>query len=179
MVWWPGWRTPTLTLKRAKLWRRRYVMPVNQAPAGPRLRSREPIRSNRRNSMNRFWLALAACLMAGTAPGFGQSVTVMPDIAIAEAEYRDATEAWIHNDPNLEADLFKGDKEQMRRRVRRAATLRDDVMTKKETYLNALLARLETIRGQLTGRLDSSMPIETMRRNLEAEQNHTLEEQKN
>ena len=58
----------------------------------------------------------------------GQALRLVPDIAVAEAEYRDAQEAWIQNDPTLEKDLFKANPEEVRRRIHRAAALADDVM---------------------------------------------------
>ena len=72
-----------------------------------------------------------ALLLLWTLPCPGQHVEVIPDIAIAEAEYRDANEACLQNDPNLERDLFTADPDQVRRRLHRAAGLRDDAMVKK------------------------------------------------
>jgi hypothetical protein len=119
-----------------------------------------------------------AFLMAGVFPCPGQQVQVVPDIAIAEAEYRDAHEAWLHNDPNLEKDLFKGDPEQIRRRIRRAASLSDDAMVKKETYLDAIVLRLKDVRAHLSQSTDDGkIPTAALRKNLEAQQASMLDEQ--
>ena len=121
---------------------------------------------------------VCALLLAGFRPCPAQHVEVVPDIAIAEAEYHDANEAWLRNDPNLEADLFKGDPEQMRRRIHTAAGLRDDAMAKKETYLSAMIGRLEDMRSRLNQPAAGRIPIETLRRNWEADQTRTLDEQR-
>jgi hypothetical protein len=121
---------------------------------------------------------VCAVVLAGFRPCPAQHVKVVPDIAIAEAEYLDANEAWVRNDPNLEGELFKGDPEQMRRRIHTAAGLRDDAMAKKQTYLSAMIGRLEDLRGRLIQPATGRIPVDTMRKNLEAEQVRTLDEQR-
>jgi hypothetical protein len=104
-------------------------------------------------------------------------VEVIPDIAIAEAEYRDANEACLQNDPNLERDLFTADTDQVRRRIHRAAGLRDDAMAKKEVYLKAEILRLQNLRSRLSQGETGAIPTGTLRKSLEAQQAHTLDEQ--
>lgn len=106
-----------------------------------------------------------------------QTLRVEPDIAIVEAEYRDASENWLRNDPNLERDLFRGQPDEMRRRVRRAAGLRDVVMDKKATYVDLLVKRLQTMRSRLTQPDDGSLPAESLKRDLAAQQAHWLADQ--
>ena len=81
-------------------------------------------------------LILPALLLA-------QTPVYRPSIAVAETEYREAQEAWLHNDPNLMNDLFKSNKEEIRGRIHRAASVRDTMMAqvKKEVYLNLLIQR--------------------------------------
>jgi hypothetical protein len=107
----------------------------------------------------------------------GQHVEVIPDIAAAEAEYRDANEACLKNDPNLERDLFTADPELVRRRIHRAASLRDDAMTKKEVYLKAEIQRLQNLRSRLHPGEIGTIPTGAERRSLETQQAHNLAEQ--
>ena len=107
----------------------------------------------------------------------GQHVEVIPDIAAAEAEYHDANEACLKNDPNLERDLFTADPEQVRRRIHRAATLRDDAMMKKEVYLKAEIQRLQNLRSRLHPGEIGTIPTGAERRSLETQQAHNLAEQ--
>src|SRR5580700_6329210 len=80
-----------------------------------------------------------------------QQLTIPPgDIGTAEAAYRDAEEQWLHNDPALEHDLFKVKPEEALRRIRKESALRDDVMVKKQTYLDELIKRVSVFREQLT-----------------------------
>jgi hypothetical protein len=107
----------------------------------------------------------------------GQRVEVIPDIVVAEAAYRDANEACLKNDPNLQRDLFKGDPEQVRRRIHRAASLRDDAMVKKEVYLKAEIQRLQSLSTRLTQGEIGTIPTDAERKSLESQQAHTLAEQ--
>jgi hypothetical protein len=118
-----------------------------------------------------------AILLLCALPCLGQHVEVIPDIAIAEAEYRDANEACLQNDPSLERDLFTADPEQVRRRIHRAASLRDDAMAKKEVYLKAVILRLQNLRSRLSQGENGTIPTGTLRKSLEAQQAHTLDEQ--
>jgi hypothetical protein len=116
-------------------------------------------------------------LTVGAFPSPSQQVQVVPDIAIAEAEYRDAQEASVHNDPNLEKDLFKADPEQIRRRIRRAASLSDDAMVKKGAYLDAIVLRFKDVRTRLGQSDNAKIPTAALRKDLEAQQGSTLDEE--
>jgi hypothetical protein len=118
-----------------------------------------------------------ALLLFWVLPCPGQHVKIIPDIGAAEAEYRDANEACLKNDPGLERDLFKADPEQMRRRIHRAASLRDDAMAKKEVYLKAEIQRLRVLQSRLTQGGIGTIPTEAERKSLVADQARTLAEQ--
>jgi hypothetical protein len=118
-----------------------------------------------------------AILLLWALPSPGQHVSVIPDLAIAEAEYRDANEASLHNDPNLERELFNADPEQVRRRIRRAASLRDDAMLKKDVYLKAEIQRLQSLRNGMKLEEKGAIPTESERKSLEDQQARTLAEQ--
>jgi hypothetical protein len=94
----------------------------------------------------RTWKTIPILLAALAPFAASQNVTLVPDIGVAQAEYHDAMEAWLHNDRDLEKDLLTGEKEQMRRRVRKAAALRDEVMVKKQAYLDLIVQRLKETR---------------------------------
>ena len=117
-------------------------------------------------------------LVAALAPfAAGQNVTLVPDIGVAQAEYHDAIEAWLHNDRDLEKDLLTGEKEQMRRRVRKAAALRDEVMVKKQAYLDLIVQRLKETRTHLAPANTSEIPVSDFRKDLEAQQARMLSDQ--
>jgi hypothetical protein len=107
----------------------------------------------------------------------GQALRLVPDIAVAEAEYRDAQEAWSQNDPNLEKELYKGNPEDMRRRIHRAAALADDVMVKKEAYFNLFIQRLQDTRTRLSQTPDATIPAADLKRDLDAQQMRLLGDQ--
>src|ERR1035438_2622913 len=104
----------------------------------------------------------------------GQALRLVPDIAVAEAEYRDAQEAWIRNDPTLEKDLFKANPEEMRRRIHRAAALADDVMVKKEAYFGLFIQRMQDMRTRLNQMPDSGIPVESLKKDLDGQQMRLL-----
>ncbi len=120
-----------------------------------------------------FW----TILLTATAIAEAQSVRMMPDLALAESEYRDAQEAWLKSDPNLERDLYRTNPEEMRRRIRRAASLRDDVMAKKEAYLGFLVVRFDQIKSQLLQTKDAKLPTKELKSSLEQDQERLLSEQ--
>jgi hypothetical protein len=101
----------------------------------------------------------------------------VPDIGVAQAEYHDAMEAWLNNDRDLEKDLLTGEKEQMRRRVRKAAALRDEVMVKKQAYLDLIVQRLKETRNHLAPANASEIPVSDFRKDLEAQQARMLSDQ--
>jgi hypothetical protein len=107
----------------------------------------------------------------------GQKVQLVPDIAVAESEYRDANEAWLRNDPDLAKDLFKGDPEDVRRRIHKAAALRDDAMAKKETYLRLVIERLQGARKKLPLAGEELIPTADLKKDLQAQQARVLSEQ--
>lgn len=107
----------------------------------------------------------------------GQALRLVPDIAVAEAEYRDAQEAWIQNDPTLEKDLYKAPPEQVRQRIHRAAALADDVMVKKEAYFNLFIQRLEDMRAKLNETQGPGIPTEALKKDLDAQQTRLLGDQ--
>ena len=117
-------------------------------------------------------------LLFWAVPGPAQQVEVIPDIAFAEAQYHDASEAWLRNDPNLERDLFKADPVQVRRRIRQAASLRDDAMVKKEVYLKAEIQRWQRLRDRLSEDRNGAIPTEADRKSLREQQAHKLAEQR-
>ena len=107
----------------------------------------------------------------------GQKVELVPDIAVAESEYRDANEAWLKNDPDLAKDLLKGDPEDVRRRIHKAAALRDDAMAKKQTYLGLVIERLQAARKRLPQTGEDLIPTAVLKRDLQAQQARVLNEQ--
>jgi hypothetical protein len=116
-------------------------------------------------------------LLAGAHLCSGQKVQLVPDIAVAEAEYRDANEAWLQNDPNLAGDLFKTDPADARRRIQKAAALSDDVMVKKQAYLQLIIERFQEMRKRLTQAKGGSIPTATLKKDLEAQQARILDDQ--
>ena len=108
---------------------------------------------------------------------WSQSLQLIPDISLAEAEYRDATQAWISNDPYLERDLTKGNPEEMRRRVRRAAALADDLMVKKIAYIDALAQRVEDTRRRVSQASGGAIPTEALKKDLADQQTRILDEE--
>jgi hypothetical protein len=116
-------------------------------------------------------------LLAGVLLCSGQKVQLVPDIAVAEAEYRDANEAWLQNDPNLAGDLFKTDPEDARRRIHKAAALSDDLMAKKQTYLQLIIERFQETRKRLTQAKEGTIPTATLKKELEAQQARVLDDQ--
>jgi hypothetical protein len=115
-------------------------------------------------------LLAALAVFWGLQTGLAQNVRLAPGIAVTEAEYRDAVYAWSHADPNLAKDLLSVPPEEMRRRVRRVAGLRDDAMVKKRNYLTDLVARLQRAREQLMGEAPGHIPAEALGRNLADEE---------
>ena len=107
----------------------------------------------------------------------GQALRLVPDIAVAEAEYRDAQEAWIQNDPSLEKDLYTANPEEMRRRIHRAASLADDVMVKKEAYFTLFIQRMQDMRAKLAQTQGPGMPVEALKKDLDAQQMRLLSDQ--
>lgn len=123
------------------------------------------------------WICATAFACAALAAG--QSLQIVQDIAVKEAEYRDAMSACLRNDPGLERDLFKRPAEEMRARIRKAAALREDAMVKKEAYVNLIGRRLRETRSRLLQADTGAIPAETLKKNLAAEQSHILGEQEN
>jgi len=110
-------------------------------------------------------------------PGPAQHVEVIPDIAVAEAQYHDASEACLRNDPNLERELFTADPEQVRRRIHLAASLRDDAMAKKEVYVQAEIQRWQNFRNRLSQGENAAIPTQSDRKSLRELQADKLAEQ--
>jgi hypothetical protein len=125
----------------------------------------------------RTWNAIPTLLVALAPLAAGQNVTLLPDIGVAQAEYHDAVDAWLHNDRDLEKDLLTGEKEQMRRRVKVAAALRDDVMVKKGAYLDLIVLRLRETRAHLAPANASEIPATEFKKDLEAQQARMLTDQ--
>jgi hypothetical protein len=107
----------------------------------------------------------------------GQALRLVPDIAVAEAEYRDAQEAWVQNDPTLEKDLYKAPPDQVRQRIHRAAQLADDAMAKKEAYFNLFLQRMQDMRAKLNDAQGSGIPTESLKKDLDEQQTRLLGDQ--
>jgi hypothetical protein len=125
----------------------------------------------------RTWKTIPILLAALAPFAAGQNVTLVPDIGVAQAEYHDAMEAWLNNDRDLEKDLLTGEREQMRRRVRKAAALRDEVMVKKQAYLDLIVQRLKETRTHLAPANASEIPVSDFRKDLEAQQARMLSDQ--
>src|SRR5262245_16305877 len=78
-----------------------------------------------------------------------QQPRLVADIAIAEAEWRDAQQAWMQSDPTgLVRDLYKKDPAVMQQRIRRVAELRDNEVAKRQVYLDAMIQRVAGLRGR-------------------------------
>jgi hypothetical protein len=118
-----------------------------------------------------LWIVLTV------APVAAQSVRLVPNIAVAETEYRDAREAWLRNDPNLVQDLYSAPPAEMRKRIEREAVLRDDVMSKKAVYFDFLVKRFDEIRTRLAGVKGGTVPVAQVTSDLQAEQSRLLAEQ--
>lgn len=123
--------------------------------------------------------SIRAAVLAITPLCAGQSLQMVPDISVTEAEYRDAMDAWLRNDPNLERDLFKRPPAEMRGRIRKAAALRDDAMVKEEAYLNLVTERLRETRSRLQEADVGAIPADALKKNLAAQQSRILGEQEN
>jgi hypothetical protein len=120
-------------------------------------------------------VALALLLTVALCPG--QKLRLVTDVSVAEAEYRDANEAWLRSDPNLERDLFKANPAEMRRRIHRAADLRDAVMLKKEAYLGLLVERVRALRGRLSAPGNGRIATDSLRKDLDSQQQQMLDQQ--
>src|ERR1017187_8502881 len=117
----------------------------------------------------------------------GQALHLVPDIAVTEAEYRDAQEAWIQNDPTLFRDLscqlipcsahFQANPEEMRGRIHRAAALADDAMAKKEAYFILFVQRMRDIRTRLSATPESGIPVADLKKDLDEQQMRLLADQ--
>jgi len=123
--------------------------------------------------------SICAAVLAFAPWCAGQSLQMVPDISVTEAEYRDAMDAWMRNDPGLERDLYKRPPEEMRSRIRKAAALRDDAMVKKEAYLVLITRRLRETRSRLQEADVGAIPAEALKKNLAAQQSRILGEQEN
>jgi hypothetical protein len=121
--------------------------------------------------------AVLAFLVAFAPLCRSQKVELVRDIALAESDYRDANEAWLKNDPGLAGDLFKGDPEDVRRRIHKAAALRDDAMAKQQTYLQLVIERLQDTRRRLTQASQGAIPTAAFKKDLESQQSRVLDEQ--
>jgi len=107
-----------------------------------------------------------------------QQLSIPPgDIGMAEAAYRDAEEAWLRNDPGLEQDLLKVKPEEALRRIRRESALRDDVMAKKQTYLDELIKKVAVFRERLAQGTEGRLPAASIKKDLEQQQSRILAEQ--
>src|ERR1017187_6961436 len=107
----------------------------------------------------------------------GQALRLVPDIAVAEAEYRDAQEAWVRNDPTLEKDLYNAPPDQVRQRIHRAAQLADDAMVKKEAYFNLFIQSMEDMRAKLNDTQGPGIPTDSLKKDLDEQQTRLLGDQ--
>jgi hypothetical protein len=123
---------------------------------------------------NHLLFVLPMCLASALD---AQSVRVMPDIALAAAEYRDAQDAWLHGDPNLERDLLKGDKVQTLRRIHTAAKLREEVMVKKDAYYGLMIQHMEGTSNAVASAANGKLPVEDLKRSLQQQQERLLADQ--
>ena len=107
----------------------------------------------------------------------GGSVTVVPTtLGDAERAYFDAQAEWLYSDPKLVADLLKAPPQEMHRRIRKAAELREQVMEKKTVYLDAILKHFSDTRALLVSSPGAQLPVPVLRQNLEDEQSRILTE---
>ena len=121
---------------------------------------------------------ILAVIVGAVSASNAQTIHLVPDLATAEADYRDAQAAWIRNDPDLEKDLLKADHAQMRKRIHHAASLRDDMMAKKETYYALLTQHFASVRTRILGSADQRrIPAEQIRQSLQGELDRMKEEQ--
>jgi len=107
----------------------------------------------------------------------GQILRMQPDVATAEAAYRDAEDAWLRSDPSLEKDLFTISPQEAHRRIKQNGLLRDDVMVKKEGYLDVLIQRTEQMRSRLMESDDGMIPAEAVKKYLEQQRAQILADQ--
>jgi hypothetical protein len=106
-----------------------------------------------------------------------QSVTLQPPtLGDAERAYRDAQSEWLNADPKLAADLFRGNPQEMHRRIRQTASLRDQMMEKKSVYLDLVVKHFDETRARLVNLSGAQLPVPELRQNLEAEQSRILGE---
>ena len=124
----------------------------------------------------RCGLIVLGCLLGVTRAG-AQVVQVVPDPGAAETQYRDAEEAWIKADPNLEADLYRVRPDEMRKRIRRVAILRDDAMVKKTSFLDFMVKRMDDVQKRMNAEASLAIPTQDFRKDLEEEQTRLREEQ--
>jgi hypothetical protein len=124
--------------------------------------------------MRQCWGLLLLPLLTGA-----QSVRLEPDLAVAQAEFLDAEQTWLKNDPHLESDLYKYKPEVVKPRIRRAAAMRDDVMQKKEVYLGIMVSRLDAIRARAATSRSAHLPTKELKEELLQEQARLLTQQDN
>jgi hypothetical protein len=106
-----------------------------------------------------------------------QKVAIQPPtLGDAERAYREAQQEWLNADPNLAADLFKGNPQEMHKRIQRTAALRDQMMEKKAVYLDLVVKHFDETRARLSSAKSAQLPIPELRQNLEDEQSRVLGE---
>jgi hypothetical protein len=107
-----------------------------------------------------------------------QSLRIVTNIAVSEAEYRNAEEMWRKNDPDLISDLYKGNKQEVVRRIHHAATLAEDMLSKKATYLASLIQHTDEMEKRLSSAQGTqTIPFADLKDDLEREQARILDEQ--
>jgi hypothetical protein len=107
-----------------------------------------------------------------------QSVRIVTNLAVSEAEYRNAEEMWRQNDPDLVSDLYKGNKQEVVRRIHHAAALADDMLSKKTTYLATLIQHTDEMEKRLSSSSGTQkIPFADLKDDLEREQSRILDEQ--
>jgi hypothetical protein len=108
----------------------------------------------------------------------GQSVRIATNIAVSEAEYRNAEQIWLQNDPELVSDLYKAPRQDVVRRIHAAAALADDMIGKKATYMASLIEHTDEMEKRLSVvRATSDIPLADLKGDLEREQANILDEE--
>jgi hypothetical protein len=77
----------------------------------------------------------------------------------------------------LEKDLYKGNPGEIKQRIHRAAALADDLMDKKEKYLTLFIQRMRDTRSRLAAAPDAGIPVEALKKDLDAQQTRLLGDQ--
>jgi hypothetical protein len=123
--------------------------------------------------------AIQSLLLVTLAPVlFAQTIRIEPSIGTAEDQYRQAQEDWLREDtPALAAELLSGPPAVIHQRIRRAATLRDTMMEKKDVYLDLIIKRFGETRARLANVSGAKLPVSDLKNDLDEQQTLILADQ--